>query len=376
MKAIIHAGMHKTGSTSIQQTFGRKRLRYHHFPRIGAHNHSHALQALQATTPEEFASLHGDKLTEKQFLKRRQRRIADLQNAICESRKRGALLLSGEYISIMPRGGLDRLRSILAAEFKTIEVIAYVRPPLSYMHSSFQQNLKGSAYSRLAPERFWPGYRRRFAALDDCFGRDNVHLRLFSKDTLTDGDVVKDFAHIIGESLSERDIIRANESLSAEATALLFVQRRYGGGFRRGYSGKLRSNGEFVRKLSMIGSGKLLFDPVLTDPVFKTMEGDLEWMESRLGASLEEKPRSEGERISTEADLVAIATDHEEELDALIAGELEGPIVGIVADPIRRLLNRAPQRAFRDALRAIVQAGLPPHLRLAGKLDVLHDIVG
>ena len=54
-----------------------------------------------------------------------------------------------------------------------ITVIAYVRPPVSFMASAFQQavRVEGRTDRR---SRFWPGYRERFEKLDTVFGRENV----------------------------------------------------------------------------------------------------------------------------------------------------------------------------------------------------------
>ena len=107
LKAIIHAGMHKTGSTSIQETFGRKRLLHHHYPVIAARNHSFFLQALQAETFEDFKAFNSAGLSVEEFEKRRERYLLQFREALAEARKTGAILISAEYASVMPRPGLD-----------------------------------------------------------------------------------------------------------------------------------------------------------------------------------------------------------------------------------------------------------------------------
>jgi len=193
---VIHAGMNKTGSTSIQRTFVRL-------------DGDRVECPVGKPQPLQF----------KRILGRRR-----------SGRTLHPLLISDEGFSMLPGRRVEALFNALRNCPEDIRVIAYVRPPRSFMSSQFQQqckkrfiNLNGHAL-----DAHWPLYRRRFERLDTLFGRENVTPKPFQRERLEGGDVVLDFAREIGVALEPGEVIRVNESMSLKVVALLYVFWRFG----------------------------------------------------------------------------------------------------------------------------------------------------
>jgi len=97
------------------------------------------------------------------------------------------------------------------------------------MQSMFQEGVRNGR-AVFNPRLLWPRYRHRIGRLDRIFGRENVTLRKFDPKTLKNGSVVDDLAEFAGIALPPGSAGNTNKSLSLEALALLFVQRKFGRG--------------------------------------------------------------------------------------------------------------------------------------------------
>lgn len=334
MRAIIHPGMHKTGTSSIQDTFKKADLGHIHYLDWRAANHSGMFALLFREPVEEYHAFKGNGVSRDQLLAERaewRRRLLDqLQSGEFDS-----VMISAEDISSSDTESVERLAETIAPYCSDVQVIAYVRTPAGFMQSAFQQRVKGGGLNRLGPASLWPNYRSRFEKLDQVFGRENVKLKKFAPDRLVDGDVVRDLASELGIEIKDADIVRSNESISLEALALLFAQRRLGEGFVSGFPGAQRSNARFVAAISTLGSGRLRFSPRLVDPVIARNRADLDWMEQRLGESLDDgRDADDPLAISSEDDLLRIAEENREKLDRLLIGIIrskgQDPQAGLV----------------------------------------------
>jgi hypothetical protein len=312
MKVFIHAGMHKTGSSSIQKMLNIVELPNYAIPRKGEGNLSGVMSMLFEDAPKKRRMAASKGMTQK-TLKRKGDIWANYLADILRSNKEFGVL-SAEKISTLPRNGLIRFRELIEEFSSDIKVVAYVRRPVSYMQSAFQQRVKGGNSQGLFRGVLWPDYKNRFANIDEVFGRENVTLKIFDPDHLRSRDVVIDFFSEIGVELSPEAIMQTNEALSLEATALLYVQRRLGDGYVRGFRKAGAGNRAFIEALRGIGTGKLTFASEFVDPILEEYRADLEWMEARLGMALEDAPKTEGPLIASEDDLLRIV---EEDDDAL-----------------------------------------------------------
>ena len=309
MKAIIHVGMSKTGTSSIQQTFAAitneqltKNPTNILYP-SGDSNHSFLTALLFMKNPLRNPGFKALGLTSDdiEVLKkdRRAELIAQIRASDAET-----FFMSSELLSSFTAGRMRKMKVFLDRHFEDAQILAYVRPPVGYMTSAFQQRLKGNLTNL---ELVWPKYRKRFEVMDKVFGKENVNLKIFDRNTLYKGDVVADCAKFIGFELEPDQIINKNESLSLEATALLYIHRKYGTGFKAGSYEAIANNEKFTHFLRTIKGEKLRFSDKLLKPILDENREDLDWIEERLGMSILDSIPEAGRLISEEGDLFKIA---------------------------------------------------------------------
>ena len=78
-----------------------------------------------------------------------------------------------------------------------MRVIGYVRPPVAFKTSLFQQRVK-HGLGAFNIDGIRPKYRKRFRKFDTVFGTGNVTLRKFDPATFPDRCVVRDFCQQLG----------------------------------------------------------------------------------------------------------------------------------------------------------------------------------
>ena len=319
MRIVIYAGMGKTGSTTIQGTFGALRQEVCAYApagtRTGKNDHNRLFSL--CFSPEdniEDAFLHsGD--NQQQLRQKRAAMRQALDEAIAAN-TRPLFMFATELLVGAREATLQRFADYCRSHTDDIEVYAYVRPPVSYMQSMLPQNLRTSA-SRQVPLLHWPDYRRGFEPLDACFGRERVHLFAYDRARLKGGDVALDLAARMGVPLQASQVIHANESVPLTATALLYAFRTLLPQ-RRPTPWRRNRRNAFVEALSRLGSGeKLRFAPELVGPLLERESADLEWMEARLGEQLADLPTAATGQIASAEDLLHIAERHVEAVEAL-----------------------------------------------------------
>ena len=364
---IIHAGMHKTGSTSIQSTFARlDGNRVDIPPRRGVNCNIwfYELFVQLAKSPE---------ISPEEIVDTRHRLLGQTLERRRPGRALHPLLISGEDMSYDHEHA--EIGLIAMAEYlrehsgEDVRVIAYVRPPRSFISSWFQQKSRGIIRKTMiapdarrwqtVPNAYWPRYRARFEKFDTIFGRENVTLKPFQRERLEGGDVVLDFARETGVALDPGEVVRARESLSLGVAALLYVRQRFGK--QRKEIEPRGRHGYFVRQISTLGARRFVFADTATDPLVEAHRADLDWMEARLGVPLSEPAVPEGEGIGSEAELIAVA---------LAARPL-------LEDRIAQVIAALPAHEIPDCDLSVpdVPDADRPVYELARRLDFLRDLL-
>lgn len=232
MQVIFHAGANKTGSTAIQNAFfdhagllAGQGLIYPAFPGPVPAEHWQ-LSALHHGLPKPphvqvRLARHAAAHPEGPALEDRVRAV--LQASLAAARRQGGtVLLSTE--SINNEAGLRALAGFLAQAEITPAILLYLRPPADFFVSNLQHDLRHKFRSGLVSN----GYRhlRIAAMMDQVFGAGQVHVRVFARSVLAEGDVVADarawIAARTGRALPEfGGLVRRNEAISAAGCALL-----------------------------------------------------------------------------------------------------------------------------------------------------------
>lgn len=146
--AIVHAGLHKTGTTSIQGSLANYKDKHTIYADLGRPNHSIVLKTLfhPANLFKHWANLglspaEHRKLVDHYHLKLNRQ----LQQ------KHSRILFSGEEISTLDPESLGRMKSHFKEQGRDIEIVVFVREPLSMTASIIQEFVKwGDFYTMKA----------------------------------------------------------------------------------------------------------------------------------------------------------------------------------------------------------------------------------
>ena|GEM_PF-1708361 len=273
--------MHKTGTSSIQQSlYGRLRSAEFSYPDFGTANHSFLLNAAFRRSAAAQNKAQGVSSAEQA----RAQTAAALD--ICTGR---TVLLSAEGMTLFTDEELAEFKAFLDGWFDDFRVIGYVRPPVAFMESQFQERLKIS----LPPwEQIRPNYRRRFEKFDALFGSERVSLWKFAPAGFAEGNVVRDFCAHLGIELPETRIDRVNEGLTLQAVALLYCYRLRHGAART--SAVRQREQELLEVLGMLSGNKMHFGETLLHHRLLEIEEDVAWMEERLGEPIADQPHPQG----------------------------------------------------------------------------------
>ncbi len=244
-RLVLHIGTAKTATTAVQraladnrEALARQGVLYPVFP--GAMDYQHWGLAAAATRALEFDV----PFPQSQWTPTLHNLARGLE-ADAESKGCSTLLLSSEFLFSSPiaqgpivsdwtfahvRALNRRIQTAFAAW--RIEVWLWIRRQDDFEESMLAQYARDGrpvhtpARMAAAPKK-WLDYRRNVAALEDVFGRGNVHCRFFSKEASPLSELLG-AAGVDTGRLTKTGSGRENVSLAPLFTALLFEINRAG----------------------------------------------------------------------------------------------------------------------------------------------------
>lgn len=300
-KLILHAGMPKTGSTSIQfALFGFDNERFS-YPFLGGVSHNKALLSLLSKNQKKHHLYKGVLIT-KNYI--RKIHIKLKQKKILNTETNKTLILSAEVLPFLSKQEIFELKNILnELMLNDISIIAYIRTPIEYITSGFQQVLKNSFINFGDFTNLLPNYKTKFEKFDELFGKENVYLYKFDKNKFPDGNVVFDFFKRIGVNMDQQKIFFVNESLSMETVKFIYTFKKYTNA--KLFKGEAQWLSSFISK-ALGKKNKFRISPKVIIPFIKSLKDDIDWMEKKLGVSLTESIGELPQDIKTENDLINI----------------------------------------------------------------------
>jgi len=333
---LVHAGMPKTGTTSIQNALYAARERLLEtdgllYPSIAA-NHTNSICTLFLTDPTKHISnqMAGVR-TRDQVLalqaEYRARWVHDLERNHWDT-----LLISAEGASNLSRGELAALADWFRLYVDEIKVVYYLREPIAYTTSVTQQLLKGGmTLERLSDKPEVPNFKGRLNNAIGAFGRENVAIRDFGAAVKAEGGLVADFCDAFSLSPEGRAAVLAeakidNESLSGEAADMLSRLNTLRPLFVDGARSPQRTGRETLTFEALPGN-KFVLPLAVRQAVYERTRPDVEWLNGTFGtAFFETKAPAEGDspadpaRIEEAADATTLLlSDLLNSVDALKA---------------------------------------------------------
>lgn len=238
MKAIVHIGTEKTGTTSIQKFLfqNRRKLRAagFHFLQSAGSTNNRALPAYFVAEDryDDFYRDVGIITREakaefrKQFLEKFEHEIRSLPKSV------HTVIVSSEHFHSRLRSTeeVDKVYEFFTTYFDEIKIVCYLRDQVSTCASFYSTGLKSGNpstftefFQRCTPENYYFNYYSVLSNWERCFGFDSLDVSLFSRKSFLNNSLLDDFTSkldpaLIGVLNSEIDI--ENESLNPLGQAL------------------------------------------------------------------------------------------------------------------------------------------------------------
>jgi Wzt C-terminal domain len=224
-RVVLHVGGDKTGSTAIQMALdgGRDLL-------IGQSlaayppglSHAELGSALSADPTAYPFNAHKGPVNVEALRERDRAYLERLRDWIAGAPQCPRLVFSYEGFKDLDVESLARMRGFCSEYAGDVQVVFYVRAPLSFAASAMSQRVKFGFKSFPAGDPPISPYKRMLSSIVGAFGKANVVVRQFAADALKNGDVVDDFLGLleIPESVAQQllaDRRWVNESLSEPA---------------------------------------------------------------------------------------------------------------------------------------------------------------
>gem|GEM_PF-1553463 len=221
MRTILHIGMYKTGTTALQAVWAEnaatlldKGILYPLVsPDTTAH---HVLFWLRPDGEPDDALGRPD----EQRVHRARTALDRIEQEVADKRPEVLLLSTERWFRDFGPGPAE-LVSRLRAFSDTVEVVAWVREPVSRFIATYLQVSRRTTRQSGVKA---PNYRQPLEVWEGLVGRENVKVRIYDRAHLVGGDIITDFdAAVFAGQLDLPPSSKAvqNVSLSAEA-ALIF----------------------------------------------------------------------------------------------------------------------------------------------------------
>lgn len=218
-EVLLHIGMHKTGSSSIQASLKNYSDDTTTCASFREENHSRAITTIFSSNRYKYHVWQRMGLTNKEIDRKRKRYLKILEKDI-KNPKFQRLLISAETISTLPNADKRSLLDFFTTRGCKVKVVCFLRSPSDYVKSMVQQRIKGG-WGELAYVN--PYYGKRLRVFSSLLSADQLIVRDFSETIKEYGDIVLGFASICGLDSDRIEPIRVNESLSATATKFLYL---------------------------------------------------------------------------------------------------------------------------------------------------------
>ncbi|WP_226583508.1 hypothetical protein [Acuticoccus sediminis] len=302
---LFHAGMPKTGTTSIQNACfaAREALLAEDgilYPSIAA-NHTNAICTLFMDDPtRHISNKMADIRTREAVTGLQARYRASLVHDL-ETTGWSKVLVSAEGVANLSRKELEGLRDWFGMYVDRIEVVYYLREPIAYTTSVSQQLLKGGVtLGDLHHKPELPNWKGRLNNAIGAFGRERVAIRDFGTAARSEGGLVADFCGAFGFGPAATAAVlakaqRDNESLSLEAAQMLSDLNTLRPLFTpEGRSG--RRTGKETLTFEALPGNRFVLPLAVRQTVHERTRDDIAWVNATFGTSLyETDPPQEGD---------------------------------------------------------------------------------
>ena len=211
---ILHIGIHKTGSTSIQAAlkgYNKNKVKYVAFEEI---NHSIPMYTIFSENRYNYHIWQKVGISNEDIDKKKNTYLNILMKEFMNN-KVETLIISGEDLSGLKDHEVKKLSEFLTAQQITTTVICYVRDPLSWAVSASQEMAKNGGTTPNLDNMF----EFRIQKYIKYFGKKNIKVFDYEKSSVSEKSIVRHFSREL--SIDLKDLPHANKSLNPLQFSLL-----------------------------------------------------------------------------------------------------------------------------------------------------------
>lgn len=305
-KAVLHIGMHKTGTTTIQNFLVKNTNQVFSFfdyaPFFEA-NHSVPLFSLFSNNPQNYFWHRHLGRSDQEIEDYNRSNFEILTDFLLSKNADKGTIFSGEDLIFLNEINLLVLKKFMEYFYERVNIIGYFRQPVSYFLSAFHEKVKNN-YEFCQQERFSlkVSYREKFEKFFNVFESNCVSLFDYGK--LEQGDIITDFIYRLeGKKIKKEELSLRyhastkifNTSSDARVTQLLFIYSRYAQGLGR--ESELSSAAMFhnYQKLGVWLRGlfrddfvKLQASKSMINKIYQASCDDIRWMNEVCNLKLNE----------------------------------------------------------------------------------------
>ncbi|MDQ5827294.1 MAG: hypothetical protein M3441_24300 [Chloroflexota bacterium] len=292
-RAVVHIGITKTGTKTIQQALFSARSKLLSdaqilYPSIAVNHSTYLATIFRDKAPRLLQFIEPDATDERSVARAREKFRASFE-AYFANPGWHTLVISAESLSGFKPKAIARLIEWLTEYVSDVTVVAYVRHPVDWTRSMVQQQLKaGETLEQVYKNMPRPKWRQRFTPWLDTVGLERFRLVSFDHARKNDG-IMESFCDAAGlpreKILSLAPATPANESMSLEAALLLDSLNRQRPLFRDGkLSPERRWQGTHTIKL--IPGNKFYLSAEHAAKARVDSRPDLEWLNATFGTKL------------------------------------------------------------------------------------------
>ena len=367
-KIILHAGLPKTGTSTIQNVcYGNRAFLLEQegvlYPSLEPNLSTPLRTMLNDDAQKQIVNKMAG-FTNEEVAARRQSYF-ELLDAEISSREWDTLLLSAEGISNLFAHEMAKLREWGEQYASEWTVLLCVRHPVDYVRSVIQQLLKGGETLQERYENLPSlGYSARISRAISVFGRENVKVFDFESAVKGDGGIVGNFARQAGLTTSSCNFLasrtdRYNESLSLEAAQILDSLNRQHPMFVGGVRTSRRAGPSYeLPYINRIKGRKFDIPDSVKDEIRLRSREDILWLNEEFGFDLYRDVTSFRPQEESREQPMGTLSDPAVDTIAGVIGDL------VTAEAFRRVLNEG-----RTALRKGDLGRAENTLRTAARLD-------
>ena len=216
-EVILHIGVHKTGTSSIQNALHRFDDGGTFYAQLGNNNHSIAMRTIFSSDYRNYHIWKLQGITDQEIDNLRNKFLEALKAQISRKDRR-RLVVCAEDVCILKEDEKKKLVEFFTASGVILKIVCYVRNPARLAASSFQERVKaGNNETLLEP---YPSFGEILEPFEKLIHKNDILVRYFSRENMEEQCVVKDFCSLLNIEIDK--VVDLNESMPTSALKLLF----------------------------------------------------------------------------------------------------------------------------------------------------------